>query len=99
MLKAGVRFYEYVPSRYHCKYMIVDDIWTCVGSCNFDNRSLRLNEEANLNVLDAGFARRHSLVFEHDKSRSHRVGRLEWRHRPLAEKVQGHLGALLRSQL
>ncbi|OAI55854.1 hypothetical protein AYO49_05130, partial [Verrucomicrobiaceae bacterium SCGC AG-212-N21] len=53
MLESGVHFYEYQPSLYHCKYMIVDDLWTCVGSCNFDNRSLRLNEEANLNVHDA----------------------------------------------
>ncbi len=55
MIEAGIKFYEFQPARYHCKYMIVDDYLSCVGSCNLDNRSLRLNEEANLNVLDGDF--------------------------------------------
>ena len=41
---------------YHTKLLVVDDLWTSVGSANFDNRSFRLNDEANLNVLDAEFA-------------------------------------------
>ena len=52
-----MKIYEYQPTMYHCKVMIVDDLWTSVGSTNFDNRSFRLNDEANLNVLDADFAR------------------------------------------
>lgn len=99
MLESGIRFHEYQPGRYHCKYMIVDDMWTCVGSCNFDNRSLRLNEEANLNILDRGFAKLHTSVFERDKARSHQITLDEWRQRPMAEKIQGRLGCLLRSQL
>ena len=56
LLSAGVEIYEYQPTMYHCKVMIVDGIWVSVGSTNFDNRSFRLNDEANLNVLDRGFA-------------------------------------------
>lgn len=99
MLESGVRFYEYQPSRYHCKYMIVDDRWTSVGSCNFDNRSLRLNEEANLNVCEPEFAARHLKIFEADKANAREVTLHEWRARPLAEKIQGYLGRALRSQL
>ena len=55
--EAGAEIYEYRPTMYHCKVMIVDDCWTSVGSTNFDNRSFRLNDEANLNVYDADFAR------------------------------------------
>lgn len=99
MLESGIKFYEYQPSRFHCKYMIVDESWTSVGSCNFDNRSLRLNEEANLNICDKGFAQEHLLTFEADKARSQEVTPREWLDRPLKEKVQGHLGCLLRSQL
>ncbi len=99
MLKAGIRFYEYQPSRYHCKYMIVDDRWTSVGSCNFDNRSLRLNEEANLNVCEPDFAARHMKIFEKDKANSREITWHDWKARPLAEKIQGHLGCVLRSQL
>lgn len=99
MLDSGIRFYEYQPARYHCKYMIVDDLWTTVGSCNFDNRSLRLNEEANLNILDAGFAMEHSKIFEKDKVRSRQITKGEWDHRPVSEKFLGNLGCVFRTQL
>ena len=42
---------------FHRKVMVVDDRWVSVGSTNFDNRSLAVNDEANLNVYDAAFAR------------------------------------------
>lgn len=99
MLESGIHFYEYQPSRYHCKYLIVDDSWTCVGSCNFDNRSLRLNEEANLNILNEEFARKHVSVFEKDKAHSREVTLEEWHRRPLSEKMLGNMGRILRSQI
>ena len=42
--------YEYQPTMYHCKVLVVDDLWVSVGSTNFDDRSFRLNDEANLNI-------------------------------------------------
>ena len=99
MIEAGIKFYEFQPARFHCKYMIVDGHLSCVGSCNLDNRSLRLNEEANLNILDEDFAREHLEIFERDKARSRRISTEEWRSRPVGEKVVGLLGCALRSQL
>ena len=49
---------------YHCKVMIVDGLLVSVGSTNFDPRSFRLNDEANLNVYDRAFAARAGAVFE-----------------------------------
>ncbi len=46
LLDAGVHIYEYQPTMYHCKVMIVDNVWVSVGSINFDDRSFRLNDEA-----------------------------------------------------
>ncbi len=68
LLSAGVEIYEYQPTMYHCKVMIVDGIWVSAGSTNFDNRSFRLNDEANLNVLDRGFARQLTETFERDRA-------------------------------
>jgi cardiolipin synthase len=99
LLKAGAHFYEYQPARFHCKYMIVDGCWSSVGSANLDNRSLRLNEEANLNVLDEEFANKHIKIFEEDKSKSRRITLSEWRRRPLEEKLKGAAGLVLRSQM
>jgi cardiolipin synthase len=67
---AGAQIYEFQPTMLHCKLLIVDDYFASVGSANFDNRSLRLNDEANMNVFDSGFARRQIAVFEADKRRS-----------------------------
>jgi cardiolipin synthase A/B len=99
LLKAGARFFEYQPARFHCKYIIVDDCWCSVGSANLDNRSLRLNEEANLNILDTTFAAEHARVFEMDKSQSREVTHAEWLRRPFSEKMKGRVGGLLRSQM
>src|SRR5688500_15641313 len=99
LLEAGAEIYEYKPTMYHCKVMIVDDLWTSVGSTNFDNRSFRLNDEANLNVYDAEFARDQVIVFEQDKGRSRRVTLDEWKNRPWTEKLKERAAGLLRSQL
>lgn len=99
LLEAGIAFYEYEPTMFHCKVMIVDDLWTTVGSTNFDSRSFRLNDEANLNVLDADFARGQAQLFERDRARSRRISYEEWKHRPWTEKLKEHAAALLRSQL
>ena len=68
LLEAGIAIYEYQPTMYHVKVVVVDEVWTSVGSTNFDNRSFRLNDEANLNILDAGFAAGQTRVFEKDKA-------------------------------
>jgi cardiolipin synthase len=99
LLEAGVGIYEYQPTMYHVKVVVVDDIWTSVGSTNFDNRSFRLNDEANLNVLDAGFARAQALIFEQDKACARAVTLDEWRHRPLRERLGDWIAGLLRLQL
>ena len=99
MIRAGAKFYEYQPSRWHCKYLIVDECWCSVGSANIDDRSLRLNEEVNLNILDCDFASEQLRIFEEDKGRSRLVSLDEWEHRPARERIAGAIGGLLRSQL
>ena len=99
LLEAGAEIYEYQPTMYHCKVMIVDDLWVSVGSTNFDNRSFAVNDEANLNVYDAAFARAQSSVFDADLARSRRISVEEWKNRPWREKLAEHASAILSSQL
>ena len=99
LLKAGAEIYEYQPTMYHCKVMIVDQLMVSVGSTNFDNRSFRLNDEANLNVYDAVFATRQTQVFEDDLKQSRRVTLAQWEARPFKEKFNERLALLLHSQL
>jgi len=99
LLKAGAEMYEYQPSMYHCKVMIIDDVWTSVGSTNFDSRSFRLNAEANLNIYDHAFAQRQIDTFENDLKNSRQITYDEWKHRPWIEKTFEHFMGLLRSQM
>ncbi len=99
LLKAGARIYEYRRALYHCKYMVVDGCWSSVGSTNLDNRSLRLNAEANLNVHDEKFAKAHEELFAKDRDASQEITLKAWRQRPMREKVWGMLGSVLRSQM
>ena len=99
LLENGARIYEYQPCRFHCKYMIVDDCWVSVGSANMDNRSLRLNAEANLNVHDHQFALLHQETFEEDKAKTREITLREWQQRPMSEKAKGFLASVFRSQM
>jgi cardiolipin synthase len=73
LLKAGIHIYEYQPAMNHVKLMIVDGAFVSVGSGNFDLRSVRLNDEANMNVLNRSFAAEQTRLFESDKRRSRAV--------------------------
>ena len=99
LLAAGVKIYEYQPTMYHCKMMIVDDQWVSVGSANFDNRSFRLNDEANLNILSAAFAEQQVRVFEEDKRRAHEITHDDWKSRSTWKRIKEALAAPFRSQL
>jgi len=99
LLEAGAQIYEYQPTMYHCKVMIVDGLLVSVGSTNFDPRSFRLNDEANLNVYDRAFAARQEKVFEQDIARSRRVTLADWQNRPWHEKLMERAAGLLHTQL
>jgi cardiolipin synthase len=99
LLQAGVEMHEYQPTMYHCKLMIVDGLMTSVGSTNFDMRSFRMNDEANLNVYDADFARRMTEVFEADLARSRQITFEEWQRRPLRTKLREKALSLLQPVL
>jgi cardiolipin synthase len=96
LLEAGVEMYEYQPTMFHCKMLLVDGLMTSVGSANFDPRSFHLNDEANLNIYDAAFARRMTEVFEADLRRSKRITLEAWQARPASEKLRERMSTWLR---
>ena len=99
LLRAGVEIYEFQPTFFHCKVMIVDDAWVSVGSTNFDSRSFSVNDEANLNVYDRPFAAAQARIFEDDLKRSRRISYEEWSNRPWTEKAWERAMGLFSSQL
>jgi cardiolipin synthase len=99
LLKAGVEIHEYQPTMFHCKLLIVDELLVSVGSTNFDNRSFKLNDEANLNIYDRDFAKAQIAIFADDIKRSKPITLEDWNRRPLIEKLIERTVALLDSQL
>jgi len=99
LLEAGIQIYEYQPTLYHCKVMIVDGLWVTVGSTNFDPRSFNLNDEANLSYFDADFSRRQIEIFQQDLLHSRQMTLEQWKHRPLSERFWDRAASLLGSQL
>lgn len=99
LLDAGVIIHEFLPTFLHAKLIIIDDSWTSIGSANFDERSFRLNDEANLNVYDIGFAKEQIAVFEADRARSRQVSLCELDQLSWIEHTHNAVLGLLRPHL
>ena len=99
LLLGGVEIYEYQPTMMHNKLLIVDGEMTSVGSTNFDVRSFQLNDEASLNVYDAGFAARMTEVFEADLKPTVQFTYRMWKERPIKDKLAEKFILPLKSQL
>jgi cardiolipin synthase len=56
VLERGVRVWSSPPPFEHSKLMVVDKMWTLLGSANWDTRSLRLNFEFNVECYDIELA-------------------------------------------
>ena len=87
LLEAGVRIFEYQPTLIHQKIMIVDGIWSCVGSTNFDDRSFDLNDEITVGFTDPDIARQLREAYIEDLKRSREVHLAEWQSRPWTHKL------------
>jgi cardiolipin synthase len=98
LLKAGARIYEYEKAMIHTKSMIIDGMWSVVGSTNFDNRSFGLNDEINLAARDHELAARLAEDFATDLADSPEISYEEWRRRSIFERMHEWLGWVLERQ-
>ncbi len=99
LLKAGIKVYEYKAALLHAKTMVIDSMWSTVGSTNLDRRSFELNEELNLVVYDRDIARRLELVFEADLQQSREVTYQQWADRGIFSRFLELLSIPVRDQL
>jgi cardiolipin synthase len=87
LLRGGVRIYEYQPSMIHAKTLVADGRWATVGTMNFDNRSLALNEESNLIAFDRVVGARLDSVFLEDLRHSREIRLPEFARRPWRQRL------------
>ena len=87
LLEGGVKIYEYRPSMMHAKSIVVDGLFTAVGSMNFDNRSIAFNNESQIVALDAGIGQQMDEIFMEDLKYSDEIKLETFRNRPWTGKV------------
>jgi cardiolipin synthase len=87
LLEGGVKIYEYQPTMMHAKTLVVDGMWSGVGSMNFDNRSLSFNNESMLVALDRPVGAQMDSIFMDDIKKSKEMKLEEFKKRPLSGKI------------
>ncbi len=78
LLKAGVKIYEYQPSRIHTKTMVIDGVWSIIGSANLDNRSSQINLESIMGINDPQLGADLEAKFIEDLGKSREITAEEW---------------------
>jgi cardiolipin synthase A/B len=99
LLKRGVKVWEYNRTLLHQKVIVVDGIWSSVGSTNFDDRSFQLNDEVNIGIVDPGIAAQLRAAFHADLRHARQRQFHEWQNRSWWHKMKDGLAYLGRSQL
>lgn len=88
LLEAGVKIYEQRDVLLHAKTLVIDGVWSTIGSSNFDWRSFCHNDEVNALFLGRDFGQQMSAVFEQDIAQAHLVTLEEWRNRGIGAKLR-----------
>jgi cardiolipin synthase len=98
LLRAGVRIYEYRATMTHAKVLVIDRLWSVLGTTNIDNRSFEHNDEINVGLLDSAVAARLLEDYERDLSASEEVTLDQWQRRSIWEKFVGPFVWILERQ-
>ena len=99
LLKAGVKIYERRGQLLHSKTVLIDGVWSCVGSTNLDWRSFLDNDEINAVVLGRDFAAQMQAMFARDIAASEAIDLEQWERRPILMRIKEWASSLLQRLL
>lgn len=99
LLASGVRIFEYQRTLLHQKVMIVDGVWCSIGSSNFDDRSLEINDEVTAGCHSPELAQRFEEVFRADARHCVELERESWMQRGVFHRLKDNAYYLLKYQL
>lgn len=88
MLDDGVEIYERSDKLLHSKTVLIDGVWSSVGSSNLDWRSFLHNDEVTAIVLGTAFGSQMQAMFEKDLAASKQVTLAAWNTRPFMQRVK-----------
>ena len=98
MLRGGVKIFEYQPTMIHEKTMVIDGLFSMLGSSNLDARSSEINEELDVVVYDQEFGREMESVFEKDLTEAREYTLADYKKRTLWERATEWFAIPFRSQ-
>ncbi len=96
LLNAGIRLFQFMPAMLHSKTMVIDTLWSTLGSSNLDIRSLEHNNEANLVVIDADLAQKMTQRFKDDLEHSEEILLDNWMNRSVVQRIKERLALVLK---
>lgn len=99
LLRGGVNLYEFEPSLAHQKIVIVDGVWSHIGSTNFDARSLALNAEIGVGLLDSDLAQQLKQDFDQDLLRCRKLDWTQWEQRGRVKRMADWAAYQLHGQI
>jgi cardiolipin synthase len=99
LLEAGVKIYEIHGEVLHSKTLVIDGVWSVVGSSNFDQRSVLFNDEVDAVVLGTDTAQELESMYRDDLAHAQRIDPAIWAERPLGDRVSDYLARIWQSLL
>ncbi|MDX1746254.1 MAG: phospholipase D-like domain-containing protein, partial [Halobacteriales archaeon] len=99
LLAAGIEIWEHEVTVPHQKVVVVDRVWSHIGSTNFDPRSFDINAEVSLGVLGPEIADELKAAFEDDLEGAERITAPAWARRPRSCRIADRLAFLVHEQL
>lgn len=88
LLKSGVKLYKRRNALLHAKTLVIDGIWSTVGSTNMDFWSFSSNDEVNAVILNREFALAMEKMFAGDLAESDQIQWEDWKRRPIFHKIR-----------
>jgi cardiolipin synthase len=99
LLKRGVHVYEYNRTLLHQKIIIVDGVWSSVGSTNFDDRSFDINDEVSIGIYDAAIAQQLRAAYFDDLRYTTKIDLEHWKNRGFMHKLKDGAAWSINGQL
>jgi cardiolipin synthase A/B len=88
LLRAGVKIYERDDGILHSKTLVIDKVWSIVGSSNFDHRSVLFNDEVDAVVLGKETGEHLADDFLADLHHAHQIDPEQWSRRSTLEHLR-----------
>lgn len=87
LLDGGVKLWYYQKTMFHSKAIIIDNIVSCIGSANFNHRSMLKDDEINLVCISETLAEKLIAHFEDDLEHAEPIKKHDWKKRTLIKRA------------